>query len=59
VNFDISVGTVVPRSVTFGDLPPKVVTIVPQYRGFKHFLVRDEIIIVNPNTYEIVAVISA
>jgi len=59
VNFDISVGTRVPRSVHFVTLPVEIVRIVPQYRGFDYFLVEDEIVIVDPHTLEIVAVIPA
>jgi len=59
VNFAISVGTRVPRSVHFVTLPSEIVRIVPQYRGFDYFLVEDEIVIVDPHTLEIVAVIPA
>jgi hypothetical protein len=60
VNFSISVGTRVPREgVTFYSLPTEVVTIYPEWRGYKYILVRDEIIVVDPNTYEIVAVLNA
>ena len=31
--------------------------IVPQYRGFSFFVVRDEIVIVEPSTYQIVTVL--
>ena len=58
-NFDISVGTRIPRSVHFVTLPSEIVSIVPQYRGFNYFLVEDEIVIVDPRTLEIVAVIPA
>ncbi|MBO0717801.1 MAG: DUF1236 domain-containing protein [Rhizobiales bacterium] len=58
-SFDISVGTRVPRSVHFVTLPSEIVRIVPQYRGFDYFLVEDEIVIVDPHTLEIVAVIPA
>ncbi|MFZ1150423.1 MAG: DUF1236 domain-containing protein [Xanthobacteraceae bacterium] len=33
--------------------------LVPQYRGFDYFLVEDEIVIVDPRTLEIVAIIPA
>ena len=58
-NFDISVGTRVPRSVHFVTLPGEIVRIVPQYRGFDYFLIEDEIVIVDPHTLEIVAIIPA
>ena len=59
VNFDISVGSRVPRSVHFVTLPGEIVRIVPQYRGFDYFLIEDEIVIVDPHTLEIVAIIPA
>jgi hypothetical protein len=59
VSFSISVGTRVPRSVHFVTLPSEIVRIVPQYRGFDYFLIEDEIVIVDPQTLEIVAVIPA
>jgi len=36
-----------------------VVTVYPEWRGYEFFLVRDEIIVVDPNTSEIVAVLNA
>jgi len=59
VNFSISVGTRVPRDVTFQTLPERVVTIYPEWRGYKFILVKEQIVIVDPNTYEIVAVLEA
>ena len=59
VNFSISVGTRVPRDVHFHTLPAEVVTIYPQWRGYRFILVREEIVIIDPNTFEIVAVINA
>ena len=57
VNFAVSVGTVVPTSVRLRTLPPDVVAIVPQYRGYSFFVVRDEIVIVEPRTHKIVTVL--
>ena len=59
INFSISVGTRVPRTVGFHPLPAEVVTIYPDWRGYEFFLVNDEIIVVNPRTLEIVAVLDA
>jgi hypothetical protein len=59
VNFSISVGTRVPREgVTFTTLPTEVVSIYPQWRGYKFIVVHDEIIVIDPNTYEIVEIIT-
>jgi len=59
VNFSISVGTRVPREVHFHPLPAEIITIYPDWRGYEFFLVRNEIIVVNPRTLEIVAVLDA
>lgn len=60
VNFDVSVGTRVPRGeISFHPLPSEIVTIYPEWRGYEFFLARDEIIVVDPRTLEIVAVLPA
>jgi hypothetical protein len=59
VDFSLTVGTRIPRSVHYEVLPEEIVRIVPQYREFDYFLVEDEIVIVNPSTLEIVAIIPA
>jgi len=58
VNFSINVGTRVPRSVRLVALPAAVFSLVPQYRSYRYFVANDEICIVDPNTYEIVDVVS-
>ena len=57
VNFSISVGTRVPRDVSFHVLPERVVAIYPEWRGFKFIIVREQILIIDPNTFEIVAIL--
>jgi len=57
INFSISVGTRVPRDVGFHPLPAEIVTIYPDWRGYEFFLARDQIIVVDPRTLEIVAVL--
>ena len=57
VNFSLSVGTAVPRDIRLQTLPADVVEVVPQYRGYSFFVVRDEIVIVEPSTYQIVTVL--
>jgi hypothetical protein len=59
VNFSISVGTRVPRTVSFHPLPAEVVTFYPEWRGYEFILVGDQIVVINPRTLEIVAVIEA
>ena len=57
VNFNISVGAVVPASVHFHPLPPRIVEIYPEWRGYEFILVRGKYIIVRPQTHEIVYII--
>jgi Protein of unknown function (DUF1236) len=57
VNFDVHVGTVVPRSVHIVEVPATLVTIEPRWRGYKYFVYRDEIVIIEPDTLRIVAVL--
>ena len=58
-NFSVSVGARVPRDVHVTVLPPEVVTIVPEYRGFEYVLVGDQLLIIDPDTLEIVAILPA
>jgi uncharacterized protein DUF1236 len=57
INFSINVGTAVPRSVRVVAVPEVIVEIHPAWRGFLYFVYEDEIIIVDPSTYRIVAVL--
>ena len=57
VNFSVSVGAPVPRSVRAYDLPREIVQINPEFRGKKFVVVHDEIVIIEPRTYKVVAVI--
>lgn len=57
--FSVSVGVVIPRSVRIEVLPPEIVEIVPEYQGFDYVMVGNEILIVDPISLQIVAVIPA
>lgn|SRR5262249_24358528 len=57
VNFSVSVGSTVPASVRFHDVPREIVTIYPQYRDKKFIVVHDEIVIIEPRSHKIVSVI--
>ena len=59
VNFNISVGTAVPRTVNLVALPPDIIEVYPAWRGYMFFVVRDEIIVVEPDTLRIVAILPA
>jgi hypothetical protein len=58
-DFNIRVGVAVPRTVHIAVLPPEVVTIVPEYRGFEYVMVGDQLLIIDPDTLEIVAILPA
>jgi len=58
VNFSLNVGTVVPRTgVTLVAVPSTLVEIHPAWRGYLYFIVGERIIIVEPNSHKIVAVL--
>jgi Protein of unknown function (DUF1236) len=57
VNFNISVGAVVPSTVRFHPLPSRIVEIYPEWRGYDVILVNGRYIIVRPQTHEIVYII--
>jgi hypothetical protein len=57
VNFNIKVGVVVPRRVHVAPLPSTIVEIEPRWRGYMYFVSGDEIIVVEPRTLRIVAVL--
>ena len=42
VNWSITVGAAVPKSVHVEALPKDIVTIVPQYKGFDYVVVGDK-----------------
>jgi hypothetical protein len=44
--------------VHFVTVPATLVEIHPAWRGYSYFIVDEEIIIVEPNTYKIVAVLN-
>jgi hypothetical protein len=59
VDFSLTAGTRVPRSIHLVRVPRTIFAIEPAWRGFDYFLVGDDIVVVNPRTLEIVAVIPA
>jgi hypothetical protein len=58
VTFSLNVGTVVPRTVHIVEVPEVIVSVHPEWRGFRYFIVNDEIVVVEPDTLKIVAVIA-
>jgi hypothetical protein len=58
-SFNVSVGTRVPRTMRFVALPRTIVEIEPAWRGFEYFMIGDQIIVVDPRSMEIVAIVDA
>jgi Protein of unknown function (DUF1236) len=59
LNVSVSVGTRVPDSVHFYPLPVEVIVVYPEWRGYDYILVGDEILVIDPRTHEIVAILEA
>jgi Protein of unknown function (DUF1236) len=60
LNISISVGARIPdRGVHFYPLPQEVFVIYPQWRGYDYILVGDQILVVDPRSREIVAILEA
>lgn len=57
INIDVNVGTTVPKNVTLVDIPQDILVIVPQYREYKYFVIEEKVVIVDPDTYEVVEII--
>jgi len=58
VDFDVTVGTVVPREhLNLVRVPETLVRIDPAWRGFVYFVYNDEVIIVDPHDMRIVEVL--
>lgn len=57
-SFSVSVGVTIPKTVELHPLPPRVVEILPAYRSYRYFVLADNrIVIVEPDTYEIVYIL--
>lgn len=59
VPFAVTVGGVIPGSVHLYVLPVSIAEYAPEYRDYDYIMVGDEILIVDPHTLRIVAVIAA
>ena len=60
VDFDVTVGTVIPRGrIHVVPVPETLVRIEPAWRGFLYFVYEDEVVIADPNDMKIVAVVPA
>ena len=59
LNVSVTVGTRIPERVHVYPLPVEVVDIYPEWRGYDYILVGDQIVIIDPRTHEIVAIVEA
>ena len=57
VNFNVSIGTVVPAGVRYHALPSRIVEIYPEWRGYEFILVHGRYVILRPRTHEIIYII--
>ena len=58
VNAGIRVGERIPTNIEVRPLPPEVIALVPEYRGYDYFVDSDdEIVFVSPESHEIVGMI--
>ena len=60
VDFDVTVGTVIPRGrIHIVPVPETLVQVEPEWRGFLYFVYADQVVIVNPRDMRIVALVPA
>jgi hypothetical protein len=59
LNVSVQVGTRVPESVHLYPLPAEVFVIYPEWRGYDYIVVGNQILVINPRTHEIVAILEA
>ncbi len=57
INITPRIGIAVPRTVTLVAIPEEVYVIVPEYRRYRYFIVDDQVVIVDPDTFVIIDVI--
>ncbi len=57
IHFTVEVGTRVPDDVIFYDAPEQLIDIDPEFSGYKIVVLDDEILVIDPETREIVEVI--
>ena len=57
VNFNLSIGTAVPAGVRYHPMPPRIVEIYPEWRGYDFILVHGKYFVLRPHTHEIVYII--
>jgi hypothetical protein len=59
VNFSVAIGTAVPREIRRVPLPATVLEVYPAWRGYEFIMVGSDIVIIDPATLRIVAILEA
>jgi uncharacterized protein DUF1236 len=59
LNISVSVGARIPSTVHYYPLPQEVFVIYPEWRGYDYILVGDQIVVIDPRTHQIVAILEA
>jgi len=57
LNVPVNVGAPLPGDVDVEPLPPSVVDLVPEYRGYDYMVANDEVVIVEPSSHRVVEII--
>ena len=57
IDFPLRVGARIPSYVTSYNLPEEVYEYLPGYEGYRYFVAGDEVVIIDPDTMEIVSVL--
>jgi hypothetical protein len=55
--FDVTVGARVPRSVEIHTMPETVITEVPVVKRYRYMVVNNQVVLVDPDTSEVVEII--
>ena len=59
LNVSVRVGTRIPDGVRFYPLPREVFVIYPEWRGYEYIMVGNDILVIDPRTHQIVAVLES
>lgn len=58
VDFEVDIGVSVPETIVLEPLPPRIIEIVPAYKGYLFFILADgRIVIVEPSSHDVVYII--
>lgn len=59
MEFEVKLGAEVPRNLHFYPLPKEVADSVPEYREYFYVVTREQIVVIDPVNYRIVAILPA